>query len=420
MVKLGVFSDTHVGRNLPREIGELRRVAFRSAFSRAIDLFVEEKVDYAIHCGDVFERRGMTPDDTIFVKNEFQRLIDELGGDVKIFILRGNHDGSADTNFLNYIEHPLARYLKIVGERLLEGEEEVYREEEFALAGIGYTPYISGRMRAVKSAIRRSLGKAGAEHRIFLLHAFVEGHHELPPGVPGHQKVSLSDLADLNVTMIFCGHHHERKGDNLGNFSIITPGSTDCVFLSDRGPHGCYVVELGPPPSIRFREIDPLYAVESVTIGGAAVSESREWFLGEAKRAMHSFAERLRLEGKEGILRLVLEGLVEFEKYELDAELREVEESVRRESKQILHIELENRIRRRVEEIPLRAAVEKEEILRQVFSAFGEDVLPKIMDLIEGVDAKLEEIASQRTGLLKGADRQAFIERWLRILEVEE
>ena len=67
-LRIGVFSDTHVGRNIPRVLRDARRKAFRHAFKQAIDIFIENDVDYVIHAGDLFEKRSMTPDDAVFVK----------------------------------------------------------------------------------------------------------------------------------------------------------------------------------------------------------------------------------------------------------------------------------------------------------------------------------------------------------------
>ncbi|MEM4650184.1 MAG: metallophosphoesterase, partial [Candidatus Bathyarchaeia archaeon] len=154
MVKIGIFSDTHIGRSVPKAIGELRREAFKKAFTQAINVFIQEKVDYIIHCGDVFERETMNPSDSIFVKNEFQRLIDSLSKDTKIFVVRGNHDGTPVNNALNYIEHPLAKYFKIIGEKTLENKIEFYEESNFILTGMGYTPYPTYKFKTIQEKIK--------------------------------------------------------------------------------------------------------------------------------------------------------------------------------------------------------------------------------------------------------------------------
>ncbi|MEM3747998.1 MAG: metallophosphoesterase, partial [Thermoproteota archaeon] len=126
-MKIGVFADTHIGRNIPREVGELRRKAYRHAFTQAINIFVKEKVECVIHLGDLFEKRSMMSEDSVFVKEELQRLVnsirEEHGGEVSVFLIRGNHDGALDNNALDFVKHPLAKYLKVVGEAAIRGEE---------------------------------------------------------------------------------------------------------------------------------------------------------------------------------------------------------------------------------------------------------------------------------------------------------
>ncbi|MBS7622778.1 metallophosphoesterase, partial [Candidatus Bathyarchaeota archaeon] len=99
-MKIGVFADTHVGRCIPRAIGDLRRQAYRHAFTEAVNIFIKEGVDHLIHGGDMFEKRSMTPAESLFVKDELQRLADSIGDlhskHVKIFMVRGNHDGTAE------------------------------------------------------------------------------------------------------------------------------------------------------------------------------------------------------------------------------------------------------------------------------------------------------------------------------------
>ena len=144
-LRIGVFSDTHVGRNIPRVLRDARRRAFRHAFKQVIDIFIENDVDYVIHAGDLFEKRSMTPNDAVFVKWEFYRLaktIEERSGKrIEIITVRGNHDGSPSSSALDFITHPMAEYFKVIGEKTLEGVEEAYVGDGLNVIGMGYHPY---------------------------------------------------------------------------------------------------------------------------------------------------------------------------------------------------------------------------------------------------------------------------------------
>jgi DNA repair exonuclease SbcCD nuclease subunit len=184
-LKIGILADTHVGRNIPRVVGDLRREAYRYAFAKAMNILINENVDYVIHAGDLFEKRSMSSDDSMYVKNEFQRLIDSIkaksGKDVQILVVRGNHDGTLDNNALDYVEHPLAKYLKVIGDETLRGKPEIFDDGTLSAVAVGYTPYIASRFKEIKQTIEDSLSKASNEP-FLILHTFISGYHELPPG----------------------------------------------------------------------------------------------------------------------------------------------------------------------------------------------------------------------------------------------
>ena len=419
MVKLGIFADTHVGRSIPRAIGDLRKEAFRHAFTQAINIFIEEKVDYVIHAGDVFERRSMSPEDTVFVKNELQRLVDNLG-DIKIYVLRGNHDGTLENNVLNYVEHPLAKYLKVVGEKTLRGEAELYEESGFVLTGIGYTPYITRKLLEEKDNLKNLLGKADTKHKIFLLHAFIRNHHELPPGIPEHQKIGLDVLMEIGASLIVCGHHHQTKFQKLENTLILTPGGTEYIDLADKGPHGCYIAELSPILNLTFKSISPLHKIENIRVNSEETIKPKDWFIKQTLKEVQEFSRKLKRENEKGILRLVVEGIIDGSRYELQAELENSFKKAREENPLLLHVELDNRVEPLKKPIQITKTTTREEFLREVFKPLGDEHLPEVLSLIDEVDSLLDERASEKTHLLKDGDRREFVKRWLKILGAEK
>jgi len=419
MVKIGIFADTHIGRNIPRAIGDLRKKAFKNAFIQAINIFINEKVDYVIHAGDVFERRSMSPEDTVFVKNELQRLVDNLG-DIKIFVLRGNHDGTIENNVLNYIEHPLAKYLKVVGEEALKGKHELYEEPGFALTGIGYTPYIANKLIEIKDIIKKAfLEKSNQNYKIFLIHAFIKDHHELPPGIPEHQKISLEILKEIGASFIVCGHYHLAKTQKLEseNLLVLTPGGTEYIDLADKGIHGCYIAELSSSLSLSFKPIKPLHYIENIKVTSKEAIKPKDWFIDQSLKEAQSFLEKLKEEKHEGILRLVIEGIIDGNKYDLQFELEKKFKKIKEENPYFLYVELENRVKSLTKPIYLTSTTMKEEFLKEVFKPLGENRLPEVLSLIDEVDNLLDERASEKTHLLTNGDRKEFVKKWLKILE---
>jgi DNA repair exonuclease SbcCD nuclease subunit len=416
VVKVGVFADTHVGRSIPNAVAEHRRRAFRHAFSRAIDIFVEEGVEAVIHAGDLFERRSMSPSDSLFVKEELQRLVNSLGG-ARIIVVRGNHDGTIENSALNYVEHPLAKYLAILGEGTLLGKPEACLEGDVAVVGFGYTPYVSAKLNEVKEAVRRKFEDLKAESKVLLAHMFVEGQ-DVPPGVPEHQVARLSLIKDLGADLVVAGHCHKHQPlAEKSRLLLLTPGATESVDLSDDSQHGVCVLNLGRPIKCRFIPLKPLYAVKSAIIDGGEAARRPEWFIEEAASAAIQFSERLKAEGGQGMLRIALRGRLDGDRFDLEAEVERRVKAVQAENPLLLHVEVDNDLRGPA---PSRLSVPehmtREEFLEEVFRALSEERMAQALSLAEEVRMALEEKASPQTGLLRESDRKPFIERWLKIL----
>lgn len=418
MVKLGVFADTHVGRSIPNVISEHRRQAFRHAFSQAINIFIKERVEYVIHAGDLFEKRSMTPSDSLFVKEELQRLVDSLGEKVKIILVRGNHDGTPENNALNYVEHPLAKYLKIVGEKTLQGDPESFEEGDFAIIGFGYTPYVSTKLAELKDILKGSFEKLGARHKIFLAHMFVEGQ-EIPPNVPEYQIAPISLMKDLGATLIIAGHYHKYLPlRERGGVFLLCPGATEAIDLSDEGPFGVCILKLNDKVECNFVPLKPLYKIKSETIDSKGAAQKPNWFLEKAMEAANKFSKEVQSEEIEGIFRIALRGVVDGSRFDLEADIEAQMREIRRNNPKLLHVEIDNglcELSSGVISVP--EHMSRDEFLREVFSVLGEKGLAQALSLAEEVRMALEEKASSQTGLLKESDRRPFIEKWLKILE---
>ncbi|MEM2613436.1 MAG: metallophosphoesterase [candidate division WOR-3 bacterium] len=420
MVKIGVFADTHIGRSIPNVISEYRRQAFRYAFSQAIDVFIKEDVEFVLHAGDLFERRSMTPSDSLFVKKEFQRLVDSLGGNVKIILVRGNHDGTVENSALNYVEHPLAKYLKVLGEKTLQGEPDLHEEGDLALIGFGYTPYASARLAEVKDIIKEKFDKAKASHRVFLAHMFIEGQ-EVPPNIPEYQVASFELIKDLGATLIITGHYHKYLPlkEKEGLF-LLTPGATEAIDLSDEGPFGVCILNLDNRVDCTFIPLKPLHKIKNEVVDSKGAAEKPEWFIEKAMSAVNKFSEELKSERGEGILRIVLRGMVDGNKLDLETDIEGQMRELRKDKPQLLYVEIANELSElRAGAISVPEHMGRDEFLQEVFSILGEKGMIQALSLAEEVRMTLEEKASAQTGLLKESDRKPFVEKWLKILEVE-
>lgn len=415
-MKIGVFSDTHIGRSIPREVGELRRNAYRHAFTQAINIFIEEKVECVIHAGDLFEKRSMTSEDSVFVKEELQRLVnsirEEHGGEVSVFLIRGNHDGALDNNALDFVKHPLAKYLKVVGEATIRGEEESYFFNGIRLIGLPYHPYILHVFRNVKNAIQSGFNKEG-EIKILTIHNFIQGYHEVPLGVPQHNCLTVRDFDELGADLVLAGHHHGKVNPMESNKVLfLTPGATEAVDLSDEGPFGVYVLD---GRRAKFLPIKPLHEIRNIKVDSRGAVKPKDWFIEQSIREIDACSSDLQARSTDGILRLVLSGSTEDDPHTIDIFLRK-EIAEKKASTRLLHVDLVNR----VEDVKQKVAFSKfgsgldyaMEILKLLGEMSGE-----AMKIVEELSITLDEKASQTTGLLIDSDRGRFVKRWIHILE---
>ncbi len=417
--KIGIFSDTHVGRSIPRVVGDKRREAFKHAFSQAIDVFIREGVDYVLHSGDLFERRSMRPEDTAFVKKELQRLIDAISElyrkRVNIVVVRGNHDGTSENSALDYVWHPLAEYFHVVGEDE-DGGISTFFDQQICVAGLGYTPFAKKTFSEKADSIKKALSRGS--FKVLLLHAFVEGHHPIPPGTPEYSTISASQALSVGADLVVCGHYHGHLDPaEKGGSVLLTPGGTDAIDLGDKGPFGVYIAEVegGALQSLRFVELKPLQLIKSVKVSSEGAVWGIQRFVEKALAEVRSFAEQLKFSEADGILRVVLDGRVDGD----DIDLRV---AVEREAfkhvgeKGLLYVEVDCRASPVSRELALPAVPEKSSFLQEAFSPLGE-LVPEAMKLVSDVEVVLDERASTATGLLTDRDRDPFVKRWVKILE---
>lgn len=417
--KIGIFSDTHVGRSIPRVVRDKRREAFRHAFSQAIDVFIREGVDYVLHGGDLFERRSMRPEDTAFVKKELQRLIDSVAEQhhkrVDIVVVRGNHDGTSENSALDYVWHPLAEYFHVVGEDEGEGVSTFF-DQRICVAGLGYTPFAKKVFSEKADSIKEALSRGG--FKALLLHAFVEGHHPIPPGTPDYSTISASQALGVGADLVVCGHYHGHLDPAEKSGSVLlTPGGTDAIDLGDKGPFGVYIAEVegGALQSLRFVELKPLQLVKSVRVSSEGAVWGIQRFVEKAMAEVRGFAEQLKSSKADGILRVVLDGRVDGDDIDLRVAV-EREASKHVGEKGLLHVEVDCRAGPVSRELALPAVPEKSSFLQEAFSPLGE-LVPEAIKLVSDVEVVLDERASTATGLLTDRDRDPFVKRWVKILE---
>ncbi|MCS7126624.1 MAG: glutamate-cysteine ligase family protein [Aigarchaeota archaeon] len=421
MIRIGVFSDTHIGRNIPRVVGDARRIAFREAFRQAIDIFINSRVDYVLHCGDLFEKRSMSVEDVNFVKNEFYRLVktskEIWGKDVKIIAIRGNHDGALSSCVLEYVTHPVADYFQVIGETLQE-VLKYYKDDRILVVGLGHHPHIRSRVKKLIKEIDNIIQSSSDRlFRILLLHNYVENFGDIPPSTPEQSVVDLQDLRSIDVDLVILGHYHE--GSRLIKFngsSLLIPGATEAIDLGEKGPFKIHLLDIDEDKKIEEKAIE-LTPSHHISIRKVFSPDPKplEWFKNKVLEEITDFIAELEKLNMLGILKVKVNGVVTdvkiFSKILLEDEINEIKEK----NSKLLYLEIEEDLTPLVkEEVKDVSTISSEEMFKELFKELGDE--PSILELVDETSIALEEKASEKTGILKDSDRANFIERWVRIL----
>ena len=406
MPRLGIFSDTHIGRNIPRVVGDARRKAFRHAFHQAIDIFLREKVDYVIHGGDLFEKRSMTPEDAVFVKEELYRLAKNIPH-IKIIAVRGNHDGSPHSSSLDYVTHPLAEYFIVLGDKTLKGEKENYVDDNLCITAMGYHPYAKTKFKEISSIIKESW--EGGAPRILLLHNYIDGVHDIPPSAPDHSIINPKEIEKLKPDIVIAGHQHEPIGvRKTGGISYILPGSTEAVDLAEEGPFGVHILELDGHKidSYRFVGIEPLHEIRNEVLSPDKPMPL-EWFAEKCLNRLEELASGL---SRDAIVRMQVKGVAVTSSIFPELDIQDKVDEIRRKYPRLIHVEIIESLK------PIIG--DKGETkpgggirIREIFEELGGEAL----ELIDEVSLTLDERASEKTGILRESDREEFVERWVKI-----
>jgi len=407
-MRFAVLADTHIGRSIPLAIAEYRREAFSRALTRAVDLCVERGVDYVFIGGDLFERRTLRPHLVQFVHDELYRLARENqerhGLKAKILVVRGNHDGRPQSDTLDYIKHPLADYLYVFGDT---PETCVYRDGRLHVVGLNY--YDQAEKAFDAFAVPGFQGAEGL--RVLLVHHFIGGYNEVPPY---SEYLTFDKLAEVKPDYVFSGHYHRRCEPKRlpGGGWVLTPGSLEMYDFAESPDKGFYFVEVDVgEPRFEWVPLEPMHVMRQVKVE-ADRRRPPQWFMGRIRDEVQAFADELRAAGKQGYLRVVVEGRLS-EGFPSDVTTREAEAIMEREPG-LLWVDVETM---RLDLPPMAARPERTSgDVAEYFSEFGE-FSADIRDMHRRVKEALENEASEQTGLLTPTARAHFTAEWVERFE---
>ena len=221
-IKIAHFADTHLGY---KQYGLIEReLDFYDAFKNIINNIIEKKVDYVIHCGDLFEH-SKPPIKALLVAQEgFLKLMEH---NIPVIVIAGNHD-------------KLQRRETSIPQELYENDNfhiltienpTINLNEELVVSGL---PFIKKEHEDVVKDMLYNIFEdvKNYKHKILMLHGGVSKYFDFNP------EFELETIPK-GFDYYAMGHIHKRVIEKNFRDGILSfPGSTE---INNRGEISEYV-----------------------------------------------------------------------------------------------------------------------------------------------------------------------------------
>ena len=210
-MKFSHISDTHLG--LIQYGLEEREQDIYDSFNQAIDISIQDKVDFVIFAGDIFHTPNPSGTAILQMANALKRLKEN---EIESFFVLGEHDISrVRSTPIPYVYHNL-EFSKYVG----RGEPVYYKDVMI----VGFDKIRKNEMRGLEEKFLRveSLADKHKGHKILVLHQGITEVNKFAG------EVNSTDLPK-NFTYYAMGHLHDKflkQYDHLKG-PLAYPGSTE-------------------------------------------------------------------------------------------------------------------------------------------------------------------------------------------------
>lgn len=201
------------------------RSASRKAFDNLIDLAVQEKVDFVLLAGDIYDGDWKDFNTGLFFNKRMVRLRDE---GIKVFMVSGNHDAASQ----------ISKQLRLPDNVHLfatrKAETQILHETGVAIHGQSFAN------RAVTEDISSRYPQAHQGYfNIGLLHTALSGREGHEPYAP----CTVDGLISKGYQYWALGHVHEREIVHKDPW-IVFPGNIQGRHIRETGSKGCTLVNV--------------------------------------------------------------------------------------------------------------------------------------------------------------------------------
>ena len=226
------MADTHLGY---RQYGlSERENDFLNVFNHAIDEVVDERPDFVIHSGDLFEYSRPPTKALLTAQNGISRLKNEK---IPIYAIAGNHDIVMKKNSI-----PPQILYKDFGLKIISPKNPSFIEKDVFIGGAPYASKYTS-----KHLVERlqTIEKTSSEYKktILVLHQGIDRY------MPYEYEIKIGEIPQSFNYCAF-GHIHERIVDDFGEGKLAYPGSTEIWRSNEvegykKNGKGFYLVDIG-------------------------------------------------------------------------------------------------------------------------------------------------------------------------------
>jgi DNA repair exonuclease SbcCD nuclease subunit len=215
------------------------RGATRRALQNLVELAVNERADFVLIAGDLYDGDWKDYNTGLFFVSQMVKLRDS---GIKVVIVAGNHDAASQ----------ITKNLRIPDNcRMLS----VQKPESIVLESLGVAIHGQGfPARAVTDNLAANYPKAQSGlFNIGLLHTCLDGREGYEPYAP----CSLDELLSLGYDYWALGHVHTRETIRQEPW-IVFPGNCQGRNVRETGDKGCMLVSVsdGSVTDVEFRTLD--------------------------------------------------------------------------------------------------------------------------------------------------------------------
>jgi len=215
------------------------RSATRDSFDNLVTLAIDERVDFVIIAGDLFDGKWPDISTGLWTIRQFQRL---QRVDIDVYMIRGNHDAASE------VLHRLRWPANVHDFSVDRPETKLIEPLNVAIHGQGFA------QREVYSDLAAGYPDAvPGMFNIGVLHTSLTGDPHHDPYAPTTPDVLVLRGYDYWAL----GHVHQRRTVREEPF-IAFPGNTQGRHIHEQGAKGCLVVSVDgkSDPVVAFRATD--------------------------------------------------------------------------------------------------------------------------------------------------------------------